>query len=129
MLEVIAAGIVEILVSMLEIVGIQHNEAETISIEEIVAVAHPIAFQRLLVWIAVTVMVAQDMVGRNVELIVVLHIVHEPLRAVREVTQVDDELRLFLLSTGENLVQPVIAVMWKHAWIVVNVGKCAKLDG
>jgi hypothetical protein len=69
------------------------------------------------------------MVGRDVEVVVVLHIVHEPLGAVREIPQVDDELHLFFFRTGENLVQPVIAVMGKHAWIVVNVGKRAKLDG
>ena len=129
MLEVVAAGVVEILVAMLEVIGIQHNEAEATSIEEIVPVAHPIAFQRLLVWIAVTVVVAQDMVGRNVELIVVPHIIHELLRTVREVAKMDDELCRFLLRTGQNLVQPFNVVMRKHVRIVMDVGKCAKLYG
>ena len=69
---VVAAGEMDVFSVMLEVVGIQDDEAESVFVEMIISAFHAIALERDFVRISVVVMVADRMIRRNFEIVVVI---------------------------------------------------------
>lgn len=103
---VVAAGEMDVFSVMLEVVGIQDDEAETVFVEMIISAFHAIALERDFVRISVVVMVADRMIRRNFEIVVVIDVVDAFQGRVGEIATMDDEIDVLPFRMGENAVEP-----------------------
>lgn len=105
-LVVVAAGEMDIFSIMLEVVGVQDDETESVFIEMIISAFHTIALEGDFVRITVIVMIADRVVRRDFEIVVVVYVVDTFQRRVGEVTAMNDEIDVLPFRMGENAVKP-----------------------
>ena len=103
---VVAAGEMDVFSIMLEVVGIQDDETESVFVEMIISAFHAIALECDFVWISVIVMVADRMVCWNFEIVVVIDVVDAFQGRVGEIATMDDEIDVLPFRMGENAVEP-----------------------
>ncbi len=103
---IVAAGEMDVFSFMLEVVGVQDDETESVFVEMIISAFHAIALERDFVRIPVVVMVADRMVCRNLEIVVVVDVVDAFQGRVGEIAAVDDEIDVLPFRVGENAVEP-----------------------
>ena len=104
---VVAAGEMDVFSVMLEVVGVQDDETESIFVEMIISAFHTITLEGDFVRIPVVVMVADRMVCRNLEIIVVVDIVNAFQGRVGEIAAMDDEIDILPFRVSENAVEPL----------------------
>ena len=106
-LVVVATGEMDVFSIMLEVVGIQDDEAETVFVEMVISAFHAIALERDFVRISVVVMISDRVVCRNFEIVVVIDVVNAFQRRVGEVAAMDDEIDVLPFRMSENAVEPL----------------------
>ena len=105
-LIVVAAGEVDVFPVMLEVVGVQDDEAESVFVEMIISTLHAVALEGDFVRVAVVVMVADRMVCRDFEIVVVVDVVDAFQGRVGEIAAMDDEIDVLPFRVGEDAVEP-----------------------
>ena len=103
---VVATGEMDVFSVMLEVVGVQDDETETVFIEMIISAFHTIALEGDFVRITVIVMIADRVVRRDFEVVVVVDVVNAFQRRMGEVAAMDDEIDVLPFRMGENAVKP-----------------------
>ena len=103
---VVAAGEMDVFSVMLEVVGIQDDETESVFVEMIISAFHAIALECDFVRIPVVVMVADRVVCWNFEIVVVIDVINAFQRRVGEIAAMDDEIDVLPFRMGENAVKP-----------------------
>ena len=115
-----------VLVPDTEIVVIQDDEAEAPAVEVVVAALEPVGLERLLVRVPVVVVVADSVVGLDVEVVVRPDEGGLVRGAVREVARMDDEVDVRRLGAPQDGAQPLRRVVREDARIVVQIGEGAE---
>ena len=105
-LVVVAAGEVDVFPVMLEVVGVQDDEAESVFVEMIISAFHAVALEGDFVRVAVVVMVADRVVRRDFEIVVVVDVVDAFEGRVGEIAAMDDEIDVLPFRVGEDAVEP-----------------------
>ena len=103
---VIAAGEMNVFSVMLEVVGIQDDKTESVFVEMIISAFHAITLKGDFMRISVIIMVADRMVCRNLEIVVVIDVVDAFKRRVGEIATMDDKIDVLPFCMGENAVEP-----------------------
>ena len=103
---IVAAGEMDVFSIMLEVVGIQDDETESVFVEMIISAFHAIALECDFVRISVVVMVADRMVCWNFEIVVVIDVVDAFQGRVGEIAAMNDEIDILPFRVGENAVEP-----------------------
>ena len=103
---VVAAGEMDVFSVMLKVVGVQDDETETVFVEIIISTFHAIALEGDFVRISVVVMIADRMVCRNLEIIVVVDVINAFQGRVGEIAAMDDKIDVLPFCVGENAVEP-----------------------
>ena len=104
---VVAAGEMDVFSVMLEVVGIQDDKTESVFVEMVISAFHTITLEGDFVRIPVVVMVADRMVRRNLEIVVVIDVVNAFQGRVGEIAAMDDEIDVLPFRVGENAVEPL----------------------
>ena len=104
---VVAAGEMDVFSVMLEIVGIQDDKTESVFVEMVISAFHTITLEGNFVRISVVVMIADRMVRRNLEIVVVIDVVNAFQGRVGEIAAMDDEIDVLPFRVGENAVEPL----------------------
>lgn len=104
---VVAAGEVDVFSIMLEVVGIQDDETESVFVEMIIAAFHTITLEGDFVRIPVVVMVADRMIRRDFEIVVVVDVIDAFQGRVGEIAAMDDEIDVLPFRVSENAVEPL----------------------
>ena len=104
---VVAAGEVDVFSVMLEVVGIQDDETESVFVEMIISAFHTITLEGDFVRIPVVVMVADRMIRRDFEIVVVVDVIDAFQGRVGEIAAMNDEIDILPIRMGENAVEPL----------------------
>ena len=104
---VVAAGEMDVFSVMLEVVGIQDDKTESVFVEMVISAFHTITLEGDFVRIPVVVMIADRMVRRNLEIVVVIDVVNAFQGRVGEIAAMDDEIDVLPFRVGENAVEPL----------------------
>ena len=104
---VIAAGEMDVFAVMLKVVGIQDDEAESVFVEMIISAFHTITLKSDFVRIPVIVMVADRMIRRDFEIVIVVDVIDAFQGRVGEITAMDDEIDILPFRMGEDAVEPL----------------------
>ena len=104
---VVAAGEMDVFSVMLEVVGIQDDKTESVFVEMVISAFHTITLEGNFVRISVVVMIADRMVRRNLEIVVVIDVVNAFQGRVGEIAAMDDEIDVLPFRVGENAVEPL----------------------
>ena len=106
-LVVVAAREVDVFSVMLEVVGIQDDEAETVFVEMIISAFHAIALEGDFMRIPIVVMVADRMIRRDFEIVVVVDVINAFQRRVGEIAAMNDEIDVLPFRVSEDAVEPL----------------------
>ena len=104
---VVATGEMDVFSVMLEVVGVQDDEAESVFVEMIIAAFHTITLEGDFVRISVVVMVADRMIRRDFEIVVVVDVIDAFQGRVGEIAAMDDEIDVLPFRVSENAVEPL----------------------
>ena len=127
---VVALGIVlQPSVGPAHVVGVDHDEPKAVAVEAVVALRDAIRLERFFVRATVVIVVSDRMVGGQLEIVVVVHVIGIGGRIVAEVAAVDNEIAVLLLGARQDASQPLLRGMRKspRPRTIVYVGKDAEL--
>ena len=104
---VVAAGEMDVFSVMLKVIRVQNDETKSVFVEMIISAFHAVALEGDFVRIPVVVMIADRMIRRDFEIVVVVDVVNAFQGRVGEIAAMDDEIDILPFRVSENAVEPL----------------------